>query len=189
MLRNFLFTICLFFYVSVYAQNNFSIGFYSGVVSPDILATRDGKYGAGYNLSFTYKVYKNFSVSLTTGELIYGKYSSRIHNVSMVPISLSGKYFISKNSISPFIVLEVSKYFGHIIPGFPKNIEGLPLGEKIYNENKEFELFGFGFSSGLGISKKISEVISIDLLYIIGLYAEDTNAFNSRLFLGFNYSL
>ena len=80
-------------------------------------------------------------------------------------------------------------WFMYILPGFPKNIDGRPIGEKLYNENKKFDLFGFGFSGGLGISNKISEIMSIELFYVLGIYSEDTNAFNSRLFLGFNYKL
>ena len=153
------------------------------------MVTRSGKYGTGYSLGLNYKVFDRLSIVLSSGELIYGKLSSRIHNVSLIPISFSGKYYFSDKVISPFFMLEVSKYFGTILPGFPKNIDGRPIGEKLYNENKKFDLFGFGFSGGLGISNKISEIMSIELFYVLGIYSEDTNAFNSRLFLGFNYKL
>ncbi len=189
MLKNIITVAIIILTSNVFAQNNFSISFLSGVVTPSILSTRTGKYGVGYNLNLKYNISKEFSIYLGSGELIYGKDSPKIHNVSLIPIYLGSEYYISKNLISPFVSLEVTKSFGSIMPGFPKKIDGRPIGEKVYSENKKFDLFGFGISGGGGVNIETAEYLSIKIVYLMGIYSDDTNTFNSRLFIGFNYLL
>lgn len=183
--------ISIIFFSDHSAQNKFSIGFCGGLVFPEAPGYSTGKVGAGYNLSFNYKLTNNIKPYITFGKFVFGKSTNLLNNASIYEISLGSRYFYVLNrNFSIFLLLEGRYNSGEMVDE-RYNSMSIPLAERerIFKSTHKEDISSFGISSGLGINHKITDIISISLHYTLGLYNDNTDVYNGKLFLGFEYSL
>jgi hypothetical protein len=171
-----------------YSQNKFSIGYNAGMIISDPTKFHNGKLGFGYNILINHRTSDNLHSYILFGQLTHGKDNNFIHNVSLNQFAVGSKYYFKLNkAFSLFLLAEGHYYFGDFVKGSRERI-GTSFSEKIFKQSHEKNITSFGVSSGFGVRHQVSDIISINLQANLGLYDEDTDAYNCKLFLGFEYA-
>jgi hypothetical protein len=173
-----------------YSQNKYLIGFEGGVVMPDFTRSNNWKVGSGYSITFKYKLSQKIQPYISFGQLTVGNGNNFLNNVSLNQIALGGKYYFSlNNSISIVGLLEGQYNFGEIVIGYSEWL-GTTFGkEKIYKKSYEEDISAFATAAGFGLEYNINDDYSIRINYVLGFWGEETKAYNSKLYFGFDYAL